>query len=214
MKGTKETYHKGSINPISIRETEKILEQMKTCVCEIHTREKKGTGFFIKIPYGNQLLTVLMTNNHVLGENEISDGKTITLTLNNGQISKNIKMDFKRKRYTNEILDVTIIELMEKDSIFHYLELEQNILDEIYLKQDYDDRSVMNNRYKNESIYILNYIINRGEEICTSYGVIENIESNEILHKCNTEGGSSGSPILLLRTKKSYRNTLFRRRKI
>ena len=32
-----------AIKPISIRETEFITEQMKTCVCKIHLGQKKGT---------------------------------------------------------------------------------------------------------------------------------------------------------------------------
>ena len=43
-----ESFLKGSIKPVSIKETEMILEQMKTCVCKIHLGSKKGTGFFRK----------------------------------------------------------------------------------------------------------------------------------------------------------------------
>ena len=52
---------------------------MKTCVCKIHLGSKKGTGFFIKTPFQNQLLNVLMTNHHVIGEEELSNGKKITI---------------------------------------------------------------------------------------------------------------------------------------
>ena len=72
-----ETFLKDSIKPVSIKETQIILEQMKTCVCRIHLGSKKGTGFFIKVPFQNQLLNVLMTNNHVIGEEELSDGKKL-----------------------------------------------------------------------------------------------------------------------------------------
>ena len=72
-----ESFLKGSIKPVSIKETQFILEQMKTCVCKIHLGSKKGTGFFIKIPFQNQSLKVLMTNNHVIGEEELSDGKKL-----------------------------------------------------------------------------------------------------------------------------------------
>ena len=40
-----ETFLKDSIKPVSIKETQIILEQMKTCVCRIHLGSKKGTGF-------------------------------------------------------------------------------------------------------------------------------------------------------------------------
>ena len=78
-----ESFWKDSIKPVSIKDTELILEQMKTCVCKIHLPSKKGTGFFIQIPFLNQSLNVLMTNNHVLGEKEILDGKNVTISINN-----------------------------------------------------------------------------------------------------------------------------------
>ena len=54
--------------------------------------------------------------------------------------------------------------------------------------------------YKNESLYILNYI--NGKNIYASYGLLNNIEENKITHKCNTDTGSSGSPIILLKNNK------------
>ena len=53
---------------------------------------------------------------------------------------------------------------------------------------------------KNESIYILHYP--NFDKASVSYGVITEIKDNEIKHKCCTEGGSSGSPILNLKNKK------------
>ena len=150
-----------AIKPISIRETEFITEQMKTCVCKIHLGSKKGTGFFIKIPFRNQSMNVLMTNHHVLNENEISDGKIITISLNNETVIKNIKIDYNRKRYTNEKFDVTIIELLEKDNINNYLTLDQEIKNRISLGKD--DSSIntnyISNMYGKESIYTKGIII-------------------------------------------------------
>ena len=60
------------------------------------------------------------------------------------------------------------------------------------------------NIYKNESIYILNYM--NGDNIVVSYGLISEInEDNGINHKCNTDNGSSGSPILSLKNNKLIR---------
>ena len=57
------------------------------------------------------------------------------------------------------------------------------------------------NIYKNASIYILNYM--NGDNIVVSYGLISEInEDNGINHKCNTDNGSSGSPILSLKNNK------------
>ena len=126
-----ESFLKGSIKPVSIKENEMILEQMKTCVCKIHLGSKKGTGFFIKTPFQNQSLNVLMTNNHVIGEEELSHGKKITISLNNEESTRNIKIDSTRRIYTNKVLDITIIEILQKDNIKHFLTLDKQILDTI-----------------------------------------------------------------------------------
>ena len=77
MEEIKEQFIKDSLKPISIRTTEKILEQMRKCVCKIHIGKMKGTGFFVKIPYNKKILNVLITNNHVLSN--INNGKNITI---------------------------------------------------------------------------------------------------------------------------------------
>ena len=41
-----------------------------------------------------------------------------------------------------------------------------------------------------------------GEEASVSYGLLTSIDKTEIKHKCSTEKGSSGSPILNLKTNK------------
>jgi len=200
-----ETDSKDAIDPISIESTEIILKQMKTSVCKIHGKNN-GTGFFTKIPYKNQLLPVLITNNHILGENDILPDKIITFSINNGEIMKNIKIDSNRKRYTNENLDITIIELLEKDNIYNFLPLDKNIIDKInFNKDDISINSINSTKYfdnlfgKKKSGYILNY--RDSNKVFTSYGLLTEIRESTIIHKCKTNFGSSGSPILFLETK-------------
>ena len=38
-----------------------------------------------------------------------------------------------------------------------------------------------------------------GENICVSYGILNNIQNYEIIHLCSTDNGSSGSPIINLK---------------
>ena len=45
-----EKYIKNSPIPVSLENTEKIINQMKKCVCQIH-KKGQGTGFLCKIPY-------------------------------------------------------------------------------------------------------------------------------------------------------------------
>ena len=57
-----------------------------------------------------------------------------------------------------------------------------------------------NNIYKNESLYVLNYL--GGKEIVISYGFFAKLDGSKIYHKCSTDFGSSGSPILSLENNK------------
>ena len=54
--------------------------------------------------------------------------------------------------------------------------------------------------YEKKSIYILHYIY--GKNICVSYGILNRINNYDIIHKCSTDNGSSGSPIINLENNK------------
>ena len=153
---------KNAIEPVTIEKTEKIIEQMKKCVCKIYCNGTTGTGFFTKIPYKNEYIKVLITNNHILGEEEIKNNKVITYIINNNEDDKKrIKIDDKRKRYTNKELDITIIEINEdKDNINDYIEIDNNIINNMKLSKEEIIKNYKN-IYKNESIYILNIWMER-----------------------------------------------------
>ena len=97
-----------------------------------------------------------------------------------------IKIDNSRKTYTNSDIDITIIEIKpEEDKINNYLEI--------------DEEEITEKQYKKKSIYILHCPNKR----YVSYGLINALrEYKTILHYCNTEHGSSGSPILSLNSNK------------
>ena len=127
-------------SPVDLEGTRKIIFQMEKCICKIYQNGKKGTGFFCKIPFPdkNNLLSVLITNNHILSQKDIEDNKIIKLTMysseENKNIEKEIKIDESRKRYTyindEEGLDFTIIEIKPiKDKINNYLEIDDEILE-------------------------------------------------------------------------------------
>ena len=194
----KEKYIKTSPEPVSFNGTKNILNQMNDSVCRIYN-DCKGTGFFTKIPYKSELLPVLITNNHVINKEDIKSNKIISLYINNDKIIKEIKIDNNRLRYTNEKLDITIIEIKEKDNLNNkYLELDDNIIN--YFKLNENEPGFINNIYKNESIYIINYP--EDKDIVVSYGQPPHINNTEIQHKCSTKEGSSGSPILLINNQK------------
>ena len=141
----KEQYIVSSPEPVSLRGTETILNQMDNCVCKIYNN-CEGTGFFAKIPYNSKLLPVLITNNHILNQNDISKNNSIILYLNNDKKEKILKLDDNRLKYTNEKLDITIIEIKEnKDNLNNkYLELDDNIMNYFELNEKKEPNYINN----------------------------------------------------------------------
>ena len=169
-----------------------ILYQLENCVCKIHQEnDKQVSGFFCNIPYFDETLPFLITNNHVLNEKDIENKKNIELTIN-GAEKRIIEIDATRKRYTNKELDVTFVEIKpNKDNIHSFLELDEDINKE---------NIILELEYTKKSIYMLHYP--KGK-LSLSYGLTENlVEGKKIKHIFNTEEGSLGSPILSLETYK------------
>ena len=180
--------------PVPLETTEKIIEQMKNCVCKINTENgQKGTGFFCKIPFPDfeHLLPILITNNHVIDESILENEKNkVILLLNNDKEIKEIQIE-NRIKYTNKEYDITFIELKDNDGITKFLELDNNI------------KTNVNIPYIGESIYILHYP--RSKNVAVSYGILKNINkenSYNFEHLCSTDFGSSGAPILNLSNSK------------
>ena len=142
----KEKEIKNSPNPVSIQGTKTILFQMQNCICKIIKSDGiTGTGFFCKIPFKTNLLPVLITNNHVLSENDIEINKIIEFTINDDNIKGEIKIDDKRIVNSYKELDVTIIEIRpNKDKINNFLELDEDINKE---------ENILKTIYKKKSIY-------------------------------------------------------------
>ena len=170
---------------VTIDCTNKILIQMRNCICKIYTKEGGvGTGFFCKINYKNSLYPLLITNNHIIDEKYIKEKKVIKISLNDDNEFKDILFD-NRKIYSSEKYDVTIIGLKPKDKINNFLEFDKNIF--------IDNPNLL---YAGKSIYDIHYP--KGEKLSVSYGIIKEIDEYTIIHLCNTETGSSGSPLLNL----------------
>ena len=178
---------KNSVDPVNIQSTEKILNQMKNCVCKIKIGKINATGFFCKVPFINMIF--LMTNFHVINEEYTKKNKEIHILLNDEKEAKRIDLTIKREKYFNEAYDIALIELKEKDKIKDYLELDDNIFK--------DDEQLY---FEQKSIYILHYLY--GNDICVSYGLLNRINKYDIMHACSTDNGSSGSPILNLKNNK------------
>ena len=149
---------------MSLETTEKIIDQMKNCICKISTENgPKGTGFFCKIPFPDfeHLLPILITNNHIIDESNLENERNkVILYLNNDNEIKEIKLE-NRIKYTNKEYDITFIELKENDGITKFLELDENI------------KANVNIPYIGESIYILHYP--GSKNVAVSYGILKNI---------------------------------------
>ena len=178
---------------VNIKRTEIILEQMKKSICKINKGNgERGTGFFCKIPYQNKILKVLVTNYHIIDENYIKTKDKINLAINDNDNYINISLENDRKIYLSEFEkeDIAIIEIKDKEhsNKINFLELDNRLLNE-------NSESI----YTSEnSIYIIQYP--NASEACVSYGILKLIKDHKLIHKCSTEKGSSGSPILNLKT--------------
>ena len=180
----------GRPRSLSRKELIRIFEQMEYSIYKIVKENLTGTGFICRIPYPNELhkLPVLITCNHVLDEEDIKEGKEIKLFLN--ETEHIIKIDAKRKVYTDKEYDITIIELEKEEYMMKYL---------LDIDSDINKDINLNNIFKNETIYILHYP--EGKDIEYSLDTIKKInDNNKIDHNCCTKYGSSGGPIIILKS--------------
>ena len=97
-----------------------------------------GNGFFLElnnedIPFKK----CLITNNHILDENDIKINEKIKLEYRKKE--KPIEITKDRKVYTNEKLDYTCIEIYDEDEIEQYFKIDNHIIRnsiEIYKEKD------------------------------------------------------------------------------
>ena len=146
----------GYPNAATYEGIEVILEQMRKKICKIIIEKEQVTGFFCRIPFPdlNNMLRLLITNNHVINRD--------LLFQKGAQISIEIKdeIDYKvlnlnnRIKYTNEEFDITIIEIKDEDKInnFNYLELDEVLIKDIMMNYN------MNEKFSDETIYIMHYL--------------------------------------------------------
>ena len=187
----KEVFLKGSSFKRSAFKT--FDKQSEKTICKIIGKHgDTGTGFFCKIPFPDSfhLLPVLITVNHVLNQDDILPGEKINLTLNDDSRKVTIQIDEKRKTYSNEKkYDVTIIEIKQGDNLD---------MDSFLDVDNYFSIKDLNETFKDKSVFIGHYPF--GKNMDYSFGTIFHIrEDNYTLkHRCDTEHGSSGGPIINL----------------
>ena len=171
-------------DPVKYETTNKIMEQLKNCICKISLEEIGiGTGFFCFIYFKTKKIPVMITNNHIIYEKMMLNKEKIPIEINNE--TKNIYLAG-RKLYTSREYDITIIEINpEKDCFYNFLEIDENI----FLWKN------LLNEYIDLSIYILQ---NDENNSYASYGKIKNLDVKErdLPYLCSTTKGSGGAPIM------------------
>ena len=180
---------KGQPTSTSISSLKTIIEQTEKCICKIKCNDGgHGTGFFCIIYLDDwNFVRTLITNYHVLNNNDISKEKKIEFSMNDDKENFKLEIDETRKIFTNEIYDITIIEINENDGLKRdsFLEIDNTI---------YDNDKMKN--LEKRSIYLLHYP--KGEEMKFSKNIIQSIDedSNNIRHLCDSNSGSSGGPLI------------------
>jgi len=167
------------------------LSNIENSICKING-DTIGTGFFCKIECNNKKIPVLMTNYHVINDKFLEDNQSLKVYIKNDYHTININKDSKIYSSTDNEYDIMIIKInKDNKDIKNYLEIDSNI---------YKKDSLLT--YKNECVYILHYP-NHSEKVNFSYGNgVEKEGKYDIKHKCNTQPGSSGAPILSSLTNK------------
>ena len=199
MEAIKENNISGYPNVISFDCTKEIMNQMEKNICKIKIGEEQGTGFFCEIPFPDKkhMLKVLITANHIIGEDILyKEDAKISIYNKEAKSIKELNLN-NRIKYTKskEEYDITIIEIKEEDGINNYLELDDKIINDII---NNDNENI---EYMDKTSYIIQY---PDGELSVSYGIISNISEDnkyQFHHKCSTKRGSSGSPILNLKNK-------------
>jgi len=155
-------------------------------VCKLIIKEinKNATGFFLTDISGNKFL---VTNYHVISEKIVNSNMTIIIEIYNKK-KYELKLN-KNERYIKTYenpSDITIIQINDLNDLcsnIKFLSIDLNY------KKGY-------NIYLNSNIYLLGYPYGKNVE-CSS-GKIKDIINIELKHNCNTDIGSSGSPIILV----------------
>ena len=148
MEENKESILRGYPNVISYECSKKIIKQMERNICKIKIGKEQGTGFFCKIPFPdlNNMLPVFITNNHIINKELLyKDNIIIEIDIEDENNIRKLNLN-DRMKYTNEDYNITIVEIKKEDEINNYLELDDNIINDIIKNNNRKDK------YKDETI--------------------------------------------------------------
>ena len=189
-----ENFIKKHTQSIEIEKLMLLIEISEKRICKIESKDgNHGTGFFCTLKYLESWETynVLITNEHILTERDLSPGNIVKFSINNGKNNFEIKIDDKRIVYTSREYDTSIIEIKPEDGIAKdaFFEIDDKIFDENY-KEIFEQKPV----------YLFHYP--KGSDMQFTDGVILSInkENWTFAHTCDSSEGSVGGPIINLTT--------------
>ena len=174
--------------------SESASEKLYNSIVRIEIEDKKGTGFFMKAKIKGKECNFLLTNFHVITQNDVDLKKQFNYFYGkkDNETKKSIQLD-KNKRFIKcfpeDKEDVTVIEIIKNDKI----------PENKYLFPDLNYKNGFNN-YLNENFYLAGYPkVDKfiGERHISS-GKIIKVKDFQFYHNLDTRAGSSGSPICLL----------------
>jgi len=169
---------------ITEKQVQKIKNQIDNSFCKIEiNKEENIIGFFCYIPIQNEinLLPVLIVNNFIK-----KDSDKITIYKNNNCLS--LSIDKKRKIFSIEEYNITIIEIKENDNLNmnSFLDIDEDIYEED-LKESFAQKA----------IYLLYY--SKSKDIKYALGVIKDIDEDDYKFEyfCDTENDSPSMGLIL-----------------
>ncbi len=166
------------------------LVRLSNCICRIKFGPKIGTGFFLKLMDGKNILHFLVSNEHIIEQQYINMKSELHFFTEKG------KHYYLPYRYYSKIIrcfpkptDITIVPIADfvinKVKDIDFLEM---------------DLSWLNNRgfiqYLGEDVYCLQHPNNASTHIAMGK-ILKIFDSAEFVHSVDTDSGSSGSPIIL-----------------
>jgi len=171
--------NKNNYNNIDNDNDDQLKElNIKKCICNIEQEIKinneykyiSGLGFICNIP--NKNMKAFITYNHII-DFEFLKNEQKLIYYNYKKEKKEINLKLNRYRYTNEEIDITIIEIIEEDKIIKYIEI-----DDCINSRDYNNNNIL--YYKLNEIKNIEYIERNISKKNEEY-IIENIDREGIV---------------------------------
>ena len=163
------------------------------CKIKIELKEREetmiSTGVLCYIP--QKKLKALLTYNHAIDEDFLNNEKTLKIYIN--YIEKEINMKLTRYKYTNEKLDITLIEILDDDNIKDFIDVDENVESKNYIKENVLSIGVKNEEDEDEENKSLE---NTKIEILDDKVISEGHYKNHYYLKCSKENLIEGIIVL------------------